>query len=140
MDIIIKTATRILFPIILMFGFYVALHGHLSAGGGFPAGAIIASAFLLLVIAFTEKEVENKFNEVKIEDIKSVASVSLLAIIIMEVVLRPDLLHIQTPLTLWSGGVTIYLNLFGSVVVASGLIIIIYSLIKEEWKSKKSKW
>ena len=55
MDAIIKTTTRLLVPLIMVFGFYVSLHGHISPGGGFPGGVILASAFLLLVIAFTEK-------------------------------------------------------------------------------------
>ncbi|MCK5474237.1 MAG: hypothetical protein KAI53_02420 [Candidatus Aenigmarchaeota archaeon] len=140
MDAIIKTTTRLLVPLIMVFGFYVSLHGHISPGGGFPGGVILASAFLLLVIAFTEKEVEKHFSEIKIGDLKSVASIALLGIVLLEVIVRPDILHLQTPLTLWSGGVTIFLNLFGAIVVASGLVIIVYSLVKEEWKSKKSKW
>jgi len=140
MDIIIKTTTRLLFPLILVFGCYIAMHGHLSPGGGFPGGVIIASAVLLLVIAFTQKEVETQLSEIALEDLKSIAGIALLSIVFLEVVLRPDIMHTQTPFTLWSGGVTIFLNIFGSLVVAFGLIIVIYSLIKEEWKSKKSKW
>jgi multicomponent Na+:H+ antiporter subunit B len=34
-------------PIIVLFGIYVFLHGHLSPGGGFQGGVVIASAFLL---------------------------------------------------------------------------------------------
>ena len=34
-------------PFIVMFGAYVFIHGELSPGGGFQAGAIVASAFVL---------------------------------------------------------------------------------------------
>ena len=34
-------------PFIVVFGAYVFIHGELSPGGGFQAGAIIASAFVL---------------------------------------------------------------------------------------------
>jgi len=37
-------------PLIALFGVYVFLHGHLSPGGGFQGGVIIATAFLLFLI------------------------------------------------------------------------------------------
>ncbi len=49
---ILKVSTPILFPLILIFGVYVFIHGHLTPGGGFQGGAIIASSFLLLYIVF----------------------------------------------------------------------------------------
>lgn len=134
MDLIIKTITRITFPFIILFGAYIAFHGHLSPGGGFPAGAIIATAFTLLVLTFREKEVENRFSEIKLIDAKSIASITLLAIILFEFGLRGKLLAYQTRLTIWSGGDTFLANIFGSIIVATGIIIIVYSMIKEEWK------
>jgi len=49
---ILKVSTPLLFPLIIIFGFYVFIHGHLTPGGGFQGGTIIASAFLLLYIVF----------------------------------------------------------------------------------------
>jgi multicomponent Na+:H+ antiporter subunit B len=34
-----------------MTGIYIAIHGHLTPGGGFPGGAMIASSVLLLYLA-----------------------------------------------------------------------------------------
>ncbi len=48
---LLKTASRLLFPLLLMFGIYVFINGHLSPGGGFQGGAIIASAIVLRVLA-----------------------------------------------------------------------------------------
>jgi len=50
-SVIVATGSRLLFPLILLFGIYVFLHGHLTPGGGFQGGAVIASAFLLLYLA-----------------------------------------------------------------------------------------
>ena len=47
----LRTGSRALFGIILMTGVYVAIHGHLTPGGGFPGGAMIASSMLLLYLA-----------------------------------------------------------------------------------------
>ncbi|MEW6070080.1 MAG: MnhB domain-containing protein [Candidatus Thermoplasmatota archaeon] len=49
---IVKTITNIFYPLILIFGFYVIMHGHLTPGGGFQGGAVVASAFALLAIAY----------------------------------------------------------------------------------------
>ena len=48
---ILGTAARILFPLMLVVGIYIFTHGHLTPGGGFPGGSMIASSFLLLYLA-----------------------------------------------------------------------------------------
>ncbi|WP_108662119.1 hydrogen gas-evolving membrane-bound hydrogenase subunit E [Acuticoccus kandeliae] len=48
---IIATGMQVLMPMIVVFGAYVIVNGHLSAGGGFQGGAIVASAVMLLVLA-----------------------------------------------------------------------------------------
>ncbi|MBN2724381.1 MAG: cation:proton antiporter [Deltaproteobacteria bacterium] len=40
---------------ILITSAYVFLHGHLTPGGGFPGGAMIAAGFLLMVLGFRTK-------------------------------------------------------------------------------------
>jgi len=52
---IVVTGSRVLFPPILLFGVYVFLHGHLTPGGGFQGGAVIASGVLLLYLARREQ-------------------------------------------------------------------------------------
>ena len=47
----LRVGSRALFGIIIMTGVYVILHGHLTPGGGFPGGTMIASAMLLLYLA-----------------------------------------------------------------------------------------
>lgn len=39
--------SRILYPFVLVFGFYVIVNGHLTPGGGFQGGAILATAILI---------------------------------------------------------------------------------------------
>ncbi|RLC39976.1 MAG: cation:proton antiporter [Candidatus Nealsonbacteria bacterium] len=49
-SLILSTGCKFLFPFILLFGAYIFIHGHLTPGGGFQGGAIIASAFLLIYL------------------------------------------------------------------------------------------
>ncbi len=51
-NFIVRVGSRIIFPFILLFGTYIFIHGHLTPGGGFQGGAIIASGFLLLYLAY----------------------------------------------------------------------------------------
>lgn len=50
---ILQAGTRLLFPLMLVVGFYIVLHGHLTPGGGFQGGVILAAAFFLPVLAGT---------------------------------------------------------------------------------------
>mgnify|MGYP000889096114 FL=1 len=48
-DFILKRAAAIILPFICVYGFYVILHGHVSAGGSFAGGIIVG----LSLIAFS---------------------------------------------------------------------------------------
>ena len=48
---ILKTGTKVLVPLILMFGIYIFMNGHLTPGGGFQGGVIIASGLLISILA-----------------------------------------------------------------------------------------
>jgi multicomponent Na+:H+ antiporter subunit B len=56
-SLVLNTACKFLFPLILLFGAYIFIHGHLSPGGGFQGGAVIASAFVLLYLGCPGKRV-----------------------------------------------------------------------------------
>lgn len=48
---LLTTGSRILTPLVALLGVYVFLNGHLTPGGGFQGGAIIASGTLLMLLA-----------------------------------------------------------------------------------------
>lgn len=43
--------SRLLTPYIMVFGWYVIIHGHYSPGGGFQGGALLAASILLIRVA-----------------------------------------------------------------------------------------
>jgi multicomponent Na+:H+ antiporter subunit B len=57
---ILQTAANALVPIIIVFGAYIFVNGHLTPGGGFQGGAVIASAFVLLFMARTKSAVSHR--------------------------------------------------------------------------------
>ena len=44
---ILRTGAALMSPLVFLFGVFIFIHGHLSPGGGFQGGAVIAVAFLL---------------------------------------------------------------------------------------------
>ncbi len=49
---ILQTAARVLMPLLLLFAVFLLLRGHNQPGGGFVAGLVVASSFVLYSIAF----------------------------------------------------------------------------------------
>ncbi len=47
---LLQTGSLLLTPLILLLGVYVFVNGHLTPGGGFQGGAILASAILLMLL------------------------------------------------------------------------------------------
>jgi multicomponent Na+:H+ antiporter subunit B len=58
---IVQSATQIMVPLIAIFAAYIIMNGHISAGGGFQGGAVIASAVLLLLLANPSQALNNAF-------------------------------------------------------------------------------
>ncbi len=61
-DTILKKSSLIVFPIIMVFGVYVILNGHISPGGGFSGGAILGAGFVLFLSAFGFNKTERFMN------------------------------------------------------------------------------
>lgn len=51
-SMILRTAIRLLLPLMLLFSFFVLMRGHNEPGGGFVGGLIAAAAYALYAIAF----------------------------------------------------------------------------------------
>lgn len=58
---VLQTGARLLFAPVVLFGVYIFTHGHLSPGGGFQGGAVVASAVLLLLLADRDRGLPHGF-------------------------------------------------------------------------------
>ena len=58
MTIIVKTISSWVKVLIFLFGIYITLFGHLTPGGGFAGGVILASSYVLLMLAFGREYTE----------------------------------------------------------------------------------
>jgi multicomponent Na+:H+ antiporter subunit B len=73
-DSILQRVTFLLFPIIVIYGIYVILNGHISPGGGFSGGAIIGAGLILYANAFGFEKLNRFFTE---KTYKTISFVSL---------------------------------------------------------------
>lgn len=53
-SLILRTATRLLLPLLLLFSIFLLLRGHNEPGGGFIGGLVAATGFILYGIAYDE--------------------------------------------------------------------------------------
>jgi multicomponent Na+:H+ antiporter subunit B len=111
---LLATGTKMLLPIILLFGAYVAVNGHLTPGGGFQGGAILASGMLLLLLA----EPGRRFGHRIIARVESISGLSYVIIGVLGVALAGGFLDNRI----------LPLGQFGSI-LSAGAIPLIYALI-----------
>ena len=57
-DVILQTATKVVFFIIFLFSIHIFFAGHYTPGGGFVGGLLTTGAILLLLLAFDLKTVQ----------------------------------------------------------------------------------
>ena len=50
--LIVRVVSKLLIPFILLYALYVQFHGDFGPGGGFQAGVIFASAFILYALVY----------------------------------------------------------------------------------------
>ncbi|MBB3541407.1 MULTISPECIES: hydrogen gas-evolving membrane-bound hydrogenase subunit E [unclassified Rhizobium] len=58
---LVRNGAEVVLPLIFLFGAYVIMNGHLSAGGGFQGGAVVASGVMLLMLAYPSGSINHGF-------------------------------------------------------------------------------
>jgi len=131
-NFMLKTASKILFPIIMLFGIYVMIYGHLSPGGGFQGGVIIASGVLLLLISDKNFEVPHAM----IVALEAFAGVSYVLIGLIGLLVLDKFLgnflpsDISNMGLLFSGGIIPIIYIIVGIKVGSEMSLIVQNLIK----------
>jgi multicomponent Na+:H+ antiporter subunit B len=83
MTLIVKTITRLTVGLILLYGIYIVLHGHLSPGGGFPGGVIIALSFIHLMLAYGKDTALKRLNQLRASFFESLGAIIFLGIALL---------------------------------------------------------
>jgi len=139
MSTIVKKVSQLVAGLIFLYGIYIILHGHLTPGGGFAGGAIIAGAFILLILANgssalnLKKEISGSSNTESVA-ILMVVILALMAMCLGLKVFFSNFLPLGVPGELLSAGVIPLYNIFIGIEVAGAILTIFLALVifKEE--------
>lgn len=143
MSLIVKTIARITMGFMLLYGIYIIIHGHVSPGGGFAGGVIIALSFILIMLAFGKGLALKKVPASTASMFESFGAVMFLAIALAGFMGGYFFLNFFTkkgePFSLFSAGIIPLCNIAISLKVGAGLFAIFVALIILKSTSDKSE-
>lgn len=132
MTLIVKTVTRVMVWMMLLYGMYIILHGHLTPGGGFGGGVIIALAFLCIFLAYGRAYTEEWLHIRALHQAESVAILLFLVAGMLGLALGgaflANFLSHGTLFNLVSGGTIPILNILIGVKVGVSLFLAVWVL------------
>jgi multicomponent Na+:H+ antiporter subunit B len=149
MSKVVRTVANQLIPFIFIFGLYIIIHGHLTPGGGFQGGAIIASGAALMIVAFGSARIQKRIKEKHLSILESSGAVIFIGLAFAGLAAAgvfffnsltgsPVFGHIPptgpNPGDIWTGGIIPLMNVAVGLKVFAGLsaIILVMSLASSE--------
>jgi len=138
MSKIVRTISNQLILLVLIFGLYIIMHGHVTPGGGFQGGAIVASGAALIIVAFGSYEVQKRLKERHLSILESGGALIFIGLAFAGMatvffynflVGSPVFGHIPpfgpNPGDIWTGGVVPLMNIAVGLKVLAGLSAIV---------------
>ncbi len=117
---IIPRIIQLLYPFILLFGFYIILNGHKTPGGGFQGGAILSAVFITRYLVIPA-------NDIKIDVLKTIEKLFFLVITLLPVLYLFMRFNFLYPFL--DEYYLIILNILIGIKVWSGLSIIFFRFV-----------
>ncbi len=127
MSILVKRITRMTVSLILLYGFYIALHGHLSPGGGFAGGVIFALSMIHITLAFGAEGVKEIMSKAKASFLESAGALLFLLIGVSGILSGAFFLNFLPTgyeFRFFSGGTMIFSNMAIFIKVGAGLFAV----------------
>lgn len=140
MTLIVKTITRLTVGLILLFGIYIILHGHVSPGGGFAGGVIVALSFVHLMLAFGKDVAVARVSKNLASNLESIGAMMFLLVALLGFLGGSFFLNVLAkgnPFNLFSAGTIPLSNISIGIKVGVGLFAIFLALVILEKSSGK---
>ena len=134
MTIIVKTISSWVKVLIVLFGIYIILFGHLTPGGGFAGGVILASSYVLLMLAFGGEFVKKDLPLSLVSKLDCMGAFMFIMIAILGLVFGGAFFvnflveKYGQPLHLLSAGTIPFSNIAIGLKVGASLFLVIFSL------------
>ena len=136
MSVIVRTVANLLFCFIIVYGLYIIMHGHLSPGGGFQGGVIIAASAALLFVAYGYKFADEKYSEKGFTFLKSAGALAFTGLafagigiaFFYNIFWHEQIVLYGPPGTLFSAGIIPFMNFAVGTKVLAGIVIGVFTL------------
>ncbi|UCG35381.1 MAG: hypothetical protein JSW17_00855 [Candidatus Omnitrophota bacterium] len=142
MSLIVKTITRLTVGLILLYGIYIVSHGHVSPGGGFAGGVIIALSFIHLMLAYGKEVAFKRLSRTVASFFESLGAIMFLVIAILGFTGGYFFLNFIAkgePFKLFSAGIIPLCNIAICLKVGAGLFGIFVALVLLKLESGEKK-
>ena len=131
LTLIVKTITKLVLGFIIIYGASVVLYGHVTPGGGFAGGVMLACSMILIVLAFGKAGAYEIVSEKTLERWDALAALGIIEIVFIGLYGVPffkDYITHGEPLTLFSGGTIMWSNLNVGIKVSAFLFAVFMAL------------
>ena len=142
MSEIVQGVCRIVSPCMFIFGFSLVIYGHITPGGGFSGGIVIACSFILKMLAFGKEKALEKLPLKKAEFLHSISILGFLTIAALGFVkgiFFYNFLGKGKIFNLFSGGTILLNNIMIGVKIGVALFVVIILLSMTRFVEKDGK-
>jgi multicomponent Na+:H+ antiporter subunit B len=120
-------------PPTVLFGLYVIAHGHLTPGGGFQGGVILATAVLLIYLAGEYEDLHGLYTETALERVEATGAAGYIAVGLVGVAAGGAFLGNAIPLgrtgRVFSAGTVPLINLSVGIEIMAGLVLLLTNFL-----------
>lgn len=133
MSTVTRTTIRMVSPFLVAYGAYLIVYGHLSPGGGFQGGVILALSVILMMIAQGYQDLKTTFRDKLVKGIESGAALGILLLAFSGLLFGTfffNYLRGGTPGELFSGGIIAPFNVLIGFKIGASFTLVFYILIR----------
>ncbi|HUI47797.1 MAG TPA: MnhB domain-containing protein [Acidimicrobiia bacterium] len=122
-------------PPTVLFGIYVVVHGHLTPGGGFQGGVILATGVLLIYLAGEFDDLHGLYSDSALERAEAVGAAGFIGLGLLGVIAGSVFLDNVLPLgrtgSVFSAGMVPLINLSVGLEIAAGLVLLLTTFLRQ---------
>ncbi|MFW6048079.1 MAG: MnhB domain-containing protein [Candidatus Natronoplasma sp.] len=133
MSTIVRKSSKIISPFLFTYGVYLIIYGHLSPGGGFQGGVILAVGIILLLTSHGYRLVHRTFRERLVKVVESTAALGIVLLGISGLIFQAffyNYLRGGTLGTISSGGTIVFFNILVGLKIGTGFTLAFYILLR----------